>query len=177
MLLNTVGIPRLQAGEDVNDLVEEQQVTSPAHTSSSLPPGNYYGRVQAEAEDGFLSDSSSVIGWQQREAPDLSGMEGKSGEAPFLQWASMGENWRYDLQVSTDKDFKDLILDQHGLDTPSYAFPNPLVPGRYSVRLRGLPPDGQPTPWTPSQTLQIKNPSKNLEGGLIGALILGIILL
>ena len=43
--------------------------------------------------------------------------------------------------------------------------------------MRAIDSQGQATPWTPSQTLTVKNPPRTLEGCLIGALVLAVILL
>lgn len=170
---------RAQLGRDArfSDLVDERRLADAAYLSPALAPGTYYFRVQALAADGFASDFSGTLRWEQREAPAMGGMESTSGEPPVLQWHPMGEGWRYDLQVATDKEFSGLLVDERGLTANAYTFPTKLDPGKYHIRLRGQADGEPPTPWTPTQTMTVKNEPRVLEGSLIGALLLGILLL
>lgn len=170
---------RAQLGRDAlfTELIDEQRIDTGSYVSPVLAPGIYFFRVQALAADGFASDFSAALHWQQREMPAMGGMESSSAEPPVLQWPPMGEGWRYDLQVARDREFSSLILDEQGLATPAYAFPEKLDPGTYSIRLRGHA-EGEPaTPWTPTQTMTVKNEPKEVQGGLLWALLLGIVLL
>ena len=70
-----------------------------------------------------------------------------------------------------------MLVAAKALGEPAYTFPDRLDPGRYYIRMRAIDSQGQTTPWTPSQTLTVKNPPRTLEGCLIGALVLAVILL
>lgn len=170
---------RAQIARDVDftDIVDERELKEPTYSSPELSPGSYYIRVQALAADGFTSNFSAPLNWEQREAPAMSGMESTSDEPPVLQWPSMGENWRYDIQVARDKEFTELLIDQRNLAATSYTFPDKLDPGKYYIHLRGFEQGKPATPWTPTQTMTVKNRPKVLEGSLIGALLLGVVLL
>ena len=89
----------------------------------------------------------------------------------------MGEGWHYDIQVSQDDEFSELLVDERNLATTSYTFAGKLDPGKYYIHLRGLAQGEPATPWTPAQTMTVKNRPKVLEGSLIGALLLGVVLL
>lgn len=170
---------RAQVGRDAlfGEPIDEQQLDTGTYVSPVLAPGTYFFRVQALAADGFVSDFSAPLQWQQREIPAMGGMESSSAKPPVLQWRAMGEGWRYDLQVAGDREFSHLIVDEQGLTEPAYAFTERLDPGTYSIRLRGHA-EGEPdTPWTPTQTMTVRNEPKELEGGLLWALLLGIVLL
>ena len=89
----------------------------------------------------------------------------------------MGEGWQYDVQVAYDQEFTKLLVDEQGLTSTSYTFPDKLDPGKYYIHLRGVENGDPVTPWTPEQTITVKNKPKVLQGSLIGALLLGILLL
>ncbi len=162
---------------DFTDMVDERELKTPSYASPELSPGQYYVRVQALAADGFASNFSSPLNWEQREAPAMGAMERTSDEPPVLQWPSMGKNWRYDIQVARDKEFSELLIDQANLAETSYTFPDKLDPGKYYIHLRAIEQGEPATPWTPTQTMTVKNRPKVLEGSLIGALLLGVVLL
>ena len=168
----------VQVGRDAqfNDLVDEQKLATSVYSSPELAPGTYYFRVQSLAADGFASNFSGTVQWEQKEAPTLGGMESTSDELPVLQWLAMGDGWQYDVQVACDQEFTELLVDEQGLASTSYTFPDKLDPGKYYIHLRGVE-NGEPvTPWTPEQTMTVKNKPKVLQGSLIGALLLGILL-
>lgn len=162
---------------EMTDMVDAREVETPAYMLAGLAPGQYYGRVQAVAEDGFVSDFSGTARWEQKETPSMSGMETTAGEPQALQWGEMGGGWTgYDLQVAEDANFSKLVVDESGLTAASYTFSKKLAPGKYHVRLRAVGNE-EATPWTPAQTMTVKNPPKTLEGGVISSLLLGLILL
>ncbi|NQS72655.1 MAG: hypothetical protein HQQ73_10985, partial [Desulfobulbaceae bacterium] len=168
----------VQVGRDAqfSDLVDEQKLATPVYSSPELVPGIYYFRMQSLAADGFASNFSETVQWEQKEAPALGGMESTSDELPVLQWPAMGEGWQYDVQVARDQEFTELLVDEQCLASTSYTFPDKLDPGKYYIHLRGVE-NGEPvTPWTPEQTMTVKNRPKVLQGSLIGALLLGILL-
>ena len=161
----------------MTDIVDSREVETPGYMLAGVAPGVYYGRVQAVADDGFISNFSSTTRWEQKEVPAVSGMEATACGAPALQWDAMGNGWMgYDLQVAEDAEFKQLVVDESGLTGASYTFKKQLAPGKYHVRLRAVGKD-ETTPWTPPQILTVKNSPKTLEGGLISSLLLGLILL
>ena len=80
----------------------------------------------------------------------------------------MGEGVSYDLQVGRDKKFRDLAIEQFGLQQPLFNFADSLEYGFYYVRIRGVLGDGQVSPWTPYQILKIKpKPFGWIETGMI----------
>ena len=170
---------RAQIARDVGftDIVDDRELKHPTFSSPELNPGTYYFRVQALASDGFTSNFSDPLNWEQREAPTMGGLESTSDEPPVLQWPPMGEDWRYDIQIARDKEFTELLVDQQNLATTSYTFADKLDPGKYYIHLRGFEQGEPATPWTPTQTMTVKNRPKVLEGSLIGALLLGVVLL
>lgn len=170
---------RVQVARDAafRDMVDEKVQGASTYVSPDLAPGLYHGRVLAEAKDGFQSDYSPVVSWEQKEAPVMAGMESSTEAPPVLQWSAMGPGWLYELQAAKDKEFRKMLVAAKALGEPAYTFPDRLDPGRYYIRMRAIDSQGQVTPWTPSQTLTVKNPPRTLEGCLIGALVLAVILL
>ncbi|NLZ17744.1 MAG: hypothetical protein GX087_08450 [Desulfobulbaceae bacterium] len=170
---------RVQVSRDAGftNIVDDQTLSSPSYTTAELTPGSYYFRVQALAADDFASNFSGILNWEQKEAPAVGGLESASDEPPQLQWHPMAEGWHYDLQVAMDKEFTELLVDERKMASTSYTLPDKLDPGKYYIHLRGIE-NGEPaTPWTPAQTMTVKNRPKVLEGSLIGVLLMGILLL
>ncbi len=163
--------------KDFKSILEEKTVPSTSYTKDAMTPGQYYFRVRSVAADGFYSNFSQTVGWEQKEAPELGGMENTADVIPVLQWAPLGKGWGYHLQVANDPQFSDLIVDQKAIDGTRYAFTKKLEPGQYYVHLRGVE-NGRPvSSWTPAQTMTIKNEPKNVEGSLISVVLLGLLLL
>ena len=82
------------------DMVDEKVQSASTYVSPDLAPGLYHGRVLAEAKDGFQSDYSPVVSWEQKEAPVMEGMESSTEAPPVLQWSAMGPGWLYELQAA-----------------------------------------------------------------------------
>lgn len=61
----------VQVGRDAqfNDLVDEQKLATPVYSSPELAPGTYYFRVQSLAADGFASNFSGTVQWEQKRRP------------------------------------------------------------------------------------------------------------
>lgn len=107
----------------------------------------------------------------------MKGMEATANNKPSLQWPVMAEGLSYDLQVAGDEQFTQLIVDQKGLLDTTYTMEQKLDSGTYFLRLRGVA-NGEPqSPWTPTQTLNVKRKPLGWEEVLIGVAVIGIIIL
>jgi len=168
---------QLAKDKEFKEIVEEKIQYGTDYTTPSLELGEYFFRLQAIAKDGFRSDFSLLDSWKVSKIPSLGELESSSGDGVSLRWSSMGKGIVYDLQVSRDKEFKDLLVDQSGLQVPSFDFAEDPKPAQYYVRIRGVLGDGQVSPWTPYQVLKIDpEPPGLIEAGIILIFILGVIL-
>ncbi len=140
------------------NIVDERIVNKPHFTVSSLKAGNYFFRVQAIAEDGFRSLFSLVDSWTVQAHPSLEKVELKGDGGLDLHWEEMGSGIQYDLQVSKNRQFTDLFIDEAKLTEPHYLLSDYLEPGDYYIRIRGVLPDGQVSPWTDSQRVTVDQP-------------------
>ena len=155
------------------DLVQKES----SYVFSDLRPGTYYFRVQAIALDGFKSLYSTVDTWKKYETASFAPLEGSSKDGVNLRWASMGEGIVYDLQISKNKNFTNLLISEKGMEKPEYIYAVPMEPGTYHVRVRGVLQDGQVSPWTPGQQLKIaQEPFGLMDAGIL-TFFLGLILL
>ncbi|MDD2463160.1 MAG: FecR domain-containing protein [Desulfobulbus sp.] len=158
-------------------LIETKEVTEARYTSPELPPGTYYFRVKTVAPDGFNTLYSVPVQWKLAPAPEMKGVEGTANIRPTLQWPVMAEGWTYDLQIASDKNFTNLVVDRQSLPTTAFTLEDRLVAGKYWVRLRGVENGQVASPWTPSQTMTIKPKPPGWEELFFGVVTLGIILL
>ncbi len=168
---------QLASDPDFKNILDQQQVTEPRYLSPELQPGRYHFRVQAVAGDGYTTLFSMPVAWKQTEEPAMKGMEATANNKPSLQWPAMAEGLSYDLQVAGDEQFTQLIVDQKGLRDTTYTMEQKLDPGKYFVRLRGVENGAPQSPWTPTQTLNVKQKPLGWEEVLIGVAVIGIILL
>jgi hypothetical protein len=89
----------------------------------------------------------------------------------------MGDGIVYDLQMSKNKDFTQLVASEQALVDPEYSHTGYLDPATYYVRVRGVLDDGQVSPWTPAQKLVIEPaPFGFWDAGILAA-FLGLFLL
>ena len=168
---------QLASDPDFKNILDQQQVAEPKYLSPELQPGSNHFRVQAVAGDGYTTLFSMPVAWKQTEEPAMKGMEATANNAPCLQWPAMAEGLSYDLQVANDEQFTQLIVDQKGLRETTYTMEQKLAPGKYFIRLRGVD-NGEPqSPWTPTQTLNVKQKPIGWEEVLIGVAVIGIIIL
>ena len=157
----------------VVDLIQKEA----NYVFDNLDHGTYYLRVQAIAPDGFRSSYSLVDTWKIQKKASLGPLEGSNKDGVKLRWASMGEGIVYDLQVSKNKDFTNLLIAKMALGKAEFSYTDYIEPAIYYVRVRGVLDDGQVSPWTPPQKLKIDPPPFGFWDAGILTLFLGIILL
>ena len=158
-------------------LVDEIHTTDITYTSSALPPGTYFLRVQAIAADNFVSLFSFPVSWTVVEQPKLDGIDTTAEEGISFRWPATMKDCTYEVNIASDKRFDTLVLQQGGLTTTSYTLTSPLEPGTYYVRVRALLPDGRPSRWAPYQTMVIEAEPLGLEHLFLSVALVGLLLL
>ncbi len=159
------------------NILSEKIQQKAVFVDKEMAPGNYFLRVQAIAEDSFRSPFSLVDHWIIQQIPSLGDLEGSVEGGVHLNWVSMGTGILYDIQVSKNRNFTKLARQAEGLVDPEYSFENSIEPGTYFVRIRGVLPDGQVSPWTAAQILKIPGPSFGIWDAVVIIGFLGLILL
>ncbi|WP_028579782.1 FecR domain-containing protein [Desulfogranum japonicum] len=167
---------QLAKNSKFTDIIEEKNCTGTKYQSPVLDIGNYYFQVQAIADDGFRTFYSSPIHWTIAKKPEIEQATFESSSVITLNWPSMGDDCRYDIQIAEDSQFKQLLIEQKALSTHSYNISTPLLPGKYMIRVRGNF-KGTSTPWTPPQQLTIEQPPPGWQEMLMGIVTIGIIVL
>ncbi|MCP3892679.1 MAG: hypothetical protein GY702_27960 [Desulfobulbaceae bacterium] len=168
---------QMASDKEFTDIIFEKTQQEAAFVSKEVAPGNYFLRVQAIAEDDFRSPFSFIDHWKIQQIPSLGDFEGSVEDGVHLNWDSMGTGILYDIQVSKNRNFTNLARQAEGLVHPEYSFENSIEAGTYFVRIRGVLPDGQVSPWTAGQILKIPSPSFGIWDAAVIICFLGLILL
>lgn len=168
---------QLAKDDQFSELIFDRVQAENSYVFEDLTPGAYYCRVQSIASDGFRSLYSLVDTWKVQQQTSLGPLEGSSKDGVNLRWASMGEDIVYELQMSRNKDFSDLLISEKNLQNAEYSYNEFMDPATYYVRVRGVLSDGQMSPWTPSQKLKIAPAPFSLVDGTVLTLFLSLILI
>lgn len=168
---------QLATDNEFTSVVTEKTQKEVVYEAKNLSPGKYFLRVRSIAADGFVSLYSLTDSFEIRKTPSLEGFQGSFEDGVNLKWAAMGEGIVYELQISKDEDFNQLSQYVKGLQTPDYELMDGLEAGTYYVRVRGVIPGGQISPWTPYQVLKIPQPSFGFWDGAVLTGFLSLFLL
>ena len=168
----------LAQDEQFSEIIDKITTKAENHTFQDLAPGKYYVRVAAVAADGFQSLYSQKDSWTIAASPDIGEVKATPDEGLSIGWAASGENMKYDLQVSRNKIFSDLLVNESDLAQVNYVFEKELEPDTYFIHIRGVLPDGSRGPWSSSQELKIPSGPFSLKhAAVLGALVALIIVL
>lgn len=152
--------------------IEETHYQTP-----ELQPGKYFFRVQAVAQDGFVSNFSPTLSFEIAKPSKLAPITGSSDQDLTLQWSAARAGLRFDLQIGLGGEFKNPVIYKNGLEKPSYTISSYLKPGQYHVRVRTVLPDGQKSPWAPPQMFTIPQEPFSIGHGLTLLTLIALILL
>ena len=140
----------LQVAKDKHfkkDLVEVAGITKTSFTLSELTPNElYYWRVCAKGITGISSDWSLewafTTGSGRLGAPALIYPEDKAEVPvnPTLRWSTSEGATSYSVQVSTDGNFKDFVVNSGGLNATSLTIAGLKDHEKYYWRVRALSP-------------------------------------
>lgn len=165
---------QLAGDADFKHLIHTAKESHPRFTTPELPPGTYFFRVRAIADDGFVSDFSPAVAFKISAEPKLTG--NTTADALSLRWSPLGDKVLYDFQMARDKSFSHPVVNLQKLRKPEFAMDGYLAPGDYFIRIRGVLEDGQMSPWTPAQKLSVE-PGPLKTGHIVTLLALVAIIL
>lgn len=146
---------QLAADPEFNTILHQETSKQTSITFSELQPGSYHFRVQAIAEDGFVSLFSVPLTWDCIEPPAMQDIDTSDTENITLQWSAMAAAGTYELEIARDEAFTKIVLSVSDLHDPSYPLEAPLSFGTYYVHVRGKINDGTIGPWAPPQIMTI----------------------
>jgi len=146
--------------------INRADVEKTEYKTPELQPGNYFFRVQAVAQDGFVSNFSTVLSFEIAKPSKLAPITGSSDKDLTLQWSAPQAGLRFDLQIGLAGDFKNPVIHKNGLEKPSFTITSYLKPGEYHVRVRTVLEDGQKSPWTPPQMFTVPQEPFSIGHGL-----------
>ncbi|BHH82714.1 hypothetical protein LA52FAK_10030 [Desulforhopalus sp. 52FAK] len=168
---------QLARDEEFSSLIVDEHQKETRYTITELEPGTYFFRVQSVAGDGFTSLYSLVDSWKVQQQASLGPLEGSNEDGVNLHWATMGDDIVYDLELSKNKDFTQLVVSAQALVAPEFSYTKYLDPANYYVRVRGVLSDGQVSPWTPAQKLVIEPAPFSWLDTTVLAFFLGLLLI
>lgn len=153
----------------------EVDSTEPLLRVADLPDGSYHWRVRTCDASGLAgADATGQLQLKARPEPPiptapLSGAKQRTPAIAF-SWAQHPRAHHYQLQVSRNEAFTDLVVDQATLPEPPFSVP--LSPGDYFWRLRTVAsagtfgahgaPGTDPGPWGDAQRLAVRAPPASL---------------
>jgi hypothetical protein len=119
-------------------VLDRSGVTAQEFLSPPLVFRAYFFRVSSIARDGYegiFSPARSFILVPPPPAPMIEKPEMDSKEIR-LRWKSLGEGITYRFQMSTDNEFRNILLDKETA-MPEIALPRPNEAGKYYFRAKG----------------------------------------
>lgn len=169
---------QLQIADDpaFTQIVEERELKAlSTYKTEKLKPKPYYFRILSIAADGYRGIYSDAVRFELVPPPPV-----PEAQPPVvgrkmitLQWQKCAEDSRYHFQMSSDKAFKEILMDET-LDTPRITFKTPKKGGMYFVRVSTLNAEGFEGHFAPAQSFTIKKFPWGIVGGLtvtVGAFV------
>lgn len=169
-------LTELSEKKDFSTIINSSYITQVQLETKELVAGEYFFRVKSIAADGFESNYSQPIQFTLVEKPSMASISTGTSDNIQLQWASIGKNCTYDLEIATDKAFSTIIMSKEGLTDTSYTLQEKLDYGSYYVRVRGSLENGLVSGWTPAQNMEIEYTSEGWEYWIAAAFLLLVLL-
>ncbi|MFH0727869.1 MAG: FecR domain-containing protein [Pseudomonadota bacterium] len=172
---------QIAADPEFEKVVEERE-TGPdtAHKTDRLEPGTYYFRILSKAADGYAGVYSDAVQFDLLQPPPAPAAEPPkvTWKEISIQWQNRGPGITYRFQMSCDKDFKELLVDER-VNDPQITLQKPKKAGLYYVRVSSVDTEGFEGRYTPPQSFKIKGFPWAVIGGAavtVGAMV-GILVL
>lgn len=138
-------------------VVERSGITATEFTSPSLDFKTYFFRVSSTARDGYegiFSHAQGVTLVSPPPAPVIEKPEMDTKEIHF-RWKSLGEGVTYRFQMSTDGEFKTIVMDRE-IKMPEITLPRPQEAGKYYFRAKGVDREGYEGDFSMPQSYQMQ---------------------
>ncbi|HYA26812.1 MAG TPA: FecR domain-containing protein, partial [Thermodesulfovibrionales bacterium] len=171
----------LQIADDkefVRIVMDKDNVTATEFISPLLEFKPYFFRVSSVADDGYEgipSDIQSFTIVPPPPAPEVEKPE-TEGNMIRLRWRNLGEEITYRFQMSTDNEFRNILMDRK-VEMPEITFQRPEETGIYYVRTSGIDREGYEGDFSLPQSFEVKKRFPVIILGILGAVGLIILLL
>jgi hypothetical protein len=150
----------MQIAEDrefIRIVVDRSDIAAPEFTPQSLDYKTYFFRVSSIARDGYegiFSPTQSFTLVPPPPTPVIEKPEMDTKEIR-LRWRSLGEGVTYRFQMSTDNEFKNVLIDRE-IEMPEMTLPRPKEAGKYYFRAKGIDREGYEGDFSSPQSYQIQ---------------------
>jgi hypothetical protein len=152
-------------------LIDEKNLSGERYTADiELPQGVYQWRVQANDEQGQPGPYGHFQSFRVLAEPPTMSDPLLDDKSLTVQWNADDASYRYQFQMSRDKNFSELLVDEK-LDASSYVFSDP-TPGYYYIRISTIDADGFQGPYSPVQRFEVPPPDRTWVGVLMGLVVL-----
>ncbi|HXX53598.1 MAG TPA: FecR domain-containing protein [Thermodesulfovibrionales bacterium] len=138
-------------------VVDRNGITETGLISPTLGFTGYFFRVSSIARDGYEGIFSRTGGFTLIAPPGTPVIEKPEISAKEIRfrWKSLGEGVTYRFQMSSDNEFKNIMMDKR-LETPEATLPRPNDAGKYFFRAKGIDSKGYEGDFSFPQSYQIQ---------------------
>jgi hypothetical protein len=148
---------RLQISSDSSFttlVVDQRQIESATFVvPATLPPAVYHWRVAASTESDGEGEFSQPAQLRISPRPPQIERTELSGDLLRFQWREQQASVQYQLEVTNDKEFRNVVIDRRTTAT-NLEVPRPPA-GRYLARIRSIDADGVPGPYSNTTSVQV----------------------
>ena len=135
-------------------MIDRNKLSGERFTAETgLPAGEYQWRVQANDQQGKPGPYGHLQSFRILPEPPAMSDPKLDEKSLTLQWNADDTSHKYQFQMSHDKGFSELLVDEK-LDTSRYVFSNP-EPGYYYMRVCTIDVDGFQGPYSPVQRFEV----------------------
>lgn len=170
----------LQISEDRefnNIVLDKSDLKDTSLAPVELDNKRYYLRMSSVANDGYegvwsVVQEFEIVPGQVK----LVNIDEANESAIAIRWADMGKGVNYQVQMSKNEEFKEILIDER-VTKPEVSLKKPSEPGTYYVRVRAIASDGSPADFSKPQSFEIKESFPYEAIGAFSAFIILIIII
>ncbi len=147
----------IQLAEDLDfkTVVDERNdIKDTTYKIKSLDYKTYYFRISSIAADEYEGGWSNILSFTIQPPPPVEVPEIVDKEVN-IRWLNMGIGIKYHFQLSSDREFKDILIDQL-VDKPEIKIQRPERAGTYFVRVSPVDQKGFEGDFSEPQKFEIK---------------------
>jgi len=141
--------------EFASPLVDEIVSATRFTTAATLPEiGQFHWRLTSIADDGEYGPLGVSRNYEVKAIPAQpeASLGGSDDGKLIASWEKTSEGQTYQVQIASDKNFKNIIVDQ-AIELPEFAFERHEGSTRY-MRVKTIESDGYESPWGTTQFIE-----------------------
>ncbi|NWF76112.1 MAG: FecR domain-containing protein [Nitrospirae bacterium] len=147
---------------------ESKDIKDTVYKTKNLDYKTYYFRISSIADDGYQGAWSNILSFTIQPAPPVEVPEIVDKKIN-ITWLDLGVNMKYRFQLSTDKEFKDILINQL-VEKSEIKIQKPKKSGTYFVRVSPIDPMGSEGDFSEPQMFEIKKSPFYKLLGILGTL-------